>query len=67
MLSVRLNGEPRHLEEGATVASLLDSLGLNRDGVAVAVNRRVVPRSEHSKSEVPEGAEIEVIRAVGGG
>jgi len=67
MISVTLNGARKRIARGTTVAELLDGLGLDGDGVAVAVNRRVVPRSEHSDMEVPEGADIEVIRAVGGG
>ena len=53
---VRLNGQERRISPGWTVADLLDDLGLNRDGVAVAVNRRVVPRSEHPTSRIPDGA-----------
>ncbi len=67
MITITLNGEQRQLRAGSTVSDVLDELGMNRDGVAVAVNRRVVPRSEHAENEVPDGAEIEVIRAVGGG
>jgi len=67
MIAIKLNGEERQIEVGTTVSVLLDGLGLNRDGVAVAVNRRVIPRSKHGESEVPEGADVEVIRAVGGG
>ena len=46
---------------------LLDELGMRREGVAVAVDRAVVPRSRHAETVLVEGSEIEVIRAVGGG
>ncbi len=62
-----VNGEPRELPPGATVADLLDDLGLRRDGVAVAVNRRVVPRSEHAGRALAVNDHVEVIQAVGGG
>lgn len=62
-----VNGEPRPLPEGATVADLIEVLGLRRDGVAVAVNRRVVPRSAHAGHTLAAEDRVEVIQAVGGG
>jgi sulfur carrier protein len=64
---VRLNGKERELPEGATVKALLEELGSDRPGVAVAVDGKVVPRSEHADAPLHAGAVIEVIRAVGGG
>lgn len=66
-MTLRVNGEARELPDGATVAELLDALGLNRDGVAVAVDGHVVPRTEHPKHGLRDGQAVEVIRAVGGG
>jgi len=66
-MDVKVNGAERQLADGATVADLLGELGLDRDGVAVAVDGRVVPRSQHHETELSDGAAIEVIRAVGGG
>lgn len=64
---LRVNGEERELRDGATVAELLDALGLNRDGVAVAVDGQVVPRTQHPDHTLTDGQAVEVIRAVGGG
>lgn len=64
---VTVNGEPRRVPEGATVGTLLESLGLGHDGIAVAVDRRIVPRSALDTTALPAGARIEIIRAVGGG
>ena len=47
-MQVRVNGEEHELPEGCTVAALLEAHGLRRDGVAVAVNGAVVPRSRHA-------------------
>lgn len=65
--NISVNGTARQVPAALTVADLLDSLGLNRDGVAVAVDRQVVPRSEHGRRQLHDGASVEVIRAVGGG
>ncbi len=64
---VQVNGEERTLPAGSTVADLLEGLGLRRDGVAVAVNRQVVPRSRHPTHPLQPDDRIEVIQAVGGG
>ncbi|TNE86546.1 MAG: sulfur carrier protein ThiS [Deltaproteobacteria bacterium] len=66
-MNVVVNGEARDLPAGTTVKALLAELGLDRDGIAVAVDRRVVPRSRHESTELAEGQSVEIIRAVGGG
>ena len=64
---VQVNGEERAVHAGSTVADLLEGLGLRRDGVAVAINRQVVPRSRHPTHPLQPDDRIEVIQAVGGG
>lgn len=64
---ILLNGAEHRLEPDTTVAQLLVSLQLPSVGVAVAVDRRVVPRSEHAQTHLEEGAVVEILRAVGGG
>ena len=54
-------------EESTTLAELLAREGLPREGIAVAVNNKVVPRSEWPTASLQEGAKITVIRAVCGG
>ena len=66
-MRIRLNGSPKELDPALTVAGLLAVLGLGRDGIAVAVNRQVVPRSAHESHVLAEGDDVELIQAVGGG
>ena len=66
-MKVVINGEQRDMPRSVSVKALLEELGLGAEGVAVAVNRKVVPKSAHLTTEIPDGAQIEVIRAVGGG
>ena len=67
-MNLRVNGVPHTLPDGATVADLLVALALQgQRGVAVAVDRKVVPASRHADQRLVDGAEVEVIRAVGGG
>lgn len=66
-MKVTVNGAARELPDATTVSELLQRLDLDRDGIAVAVDRTIVPRSRHPEHLLNEGAVVEVIRAVGGG
>ena len=62
-----VNGEPRDLAPGTTVAALVAGLGMPRRGVAVALDGEVVRRGEWEACEVPDGARVEVLTAMQGG
>ena len=66
-MKIHLNGAERDVPESCTVLDLLVLLGSDRPGVAVAVDNKVIPRSQHPTSALEPGARVEVIRAVGGG
>jgi len=64
---MRVNGTEQAMPDPPTVAGLLKALGAPPDGVAVAVNRAVVPRSRHASHHLEDDDEVEVIQAGGGG
>jgi sulfur carrier protein len=68
-VSVTVNGNARELPEGATVASVVAALPNAPEGrgVAVAVGGQVVPRAQWERTELKDGASIEVVVAVQGG
>lgn len=68
-MRVQLNGEPTTLPAGTTVEGLLQQLriDLRQVGVAVAVNRRVIPRSQWRDTALMEGDQIELVYARQGG
>jgi sulfur carrier protein len=66
-MRIRLNGEDREIEDGLTLARLLETLGVNPRAVAVAVNAAVIPRAGLAARALAERDEVEVIEAVGGG
>ena len=66
-LELVVNGEPRRLPAGASVDALVESLGLERRKIAVAVNRDVVPRSAFVSQTLYPGDRVEILEAVGGG
>ena len=69
MIRIVLNGEPRQIEEGASVRDAALLLGAEPDarGVAVAVDGTVVPRSELETTTLSDGARVEVVVAIQGG
>jgi len=64
---VRVNGEEQPVPEHCTVLQLLEALGMRGRRVAVAINRHVVPRSDHAKVVLKADDRIEILEAVGGG
>ena len=66
-MEIQLNGAAYTVESGVSVRGLLALLGLDRPGVAVAVDSRVIARSLHAETLLEPGAKVEVIQAVGGG
>lgn len=66
-VSVVVNGEPRRVSTGTTLAALVDEVAGCSRGVAVAVDRTVVPRSAWDEVVVEDGAKVEVVTAVAGG
>jgi sulfur carrier protein len=69
VLSVRItvNGELREIPEGTMLASLVASLNVPHQPVAVEVNRELVPRSQHGVRRLAEGDAVEIVTLVGGG
>lgn len=66
-LQITLNGEPRSVQAGQTVADLLQTLQLRRESVAVERNCEVVRRSDHATAVLHAGDVIELVQFVGGG
>ena len=68
-MRVVVNGEPRELPAGTTVAGVIVSLpGVPEGrGAAVALDGEVVPRGEWQRTELTDGARVEVVVAVQGG
>lgn len=67
MIAVSVNDEPRRLPDGTSVARLVEDVGCGRRGVAVAVNKEVVPRSAWEATRLADGDRIEILRAAQGG
>ena len=66
-MKATINGRLRDLPDELTVGALLELLGSERNGIAVAQNDSVVRRDEFDVRPVCEGDRIEIIEAVAGG
>lgn len=66
-MNITVNGESRSLESEASLAQLLQMLGLEDKRIAVEVNRDIVPRSEYGSFKLSEDDTIEIVNAIGGG
>ena len=67
MLSIILNGEPRSVRSGSTIADLAADIGLDPKKVAVERNLEIVPRSTLADVLIGDGDRIEIVHFVGGG
>ena len=68
-MDIRINGEAKTVQTGLNLYQLLVDLQVepSRPGIAISLNREVVPRKLWQETEVEPDSEIEIIRAVQGG
>ena len=66
-MDIELNGQPRTLEAGCTIAGLLEIEGFAQRRVAVEVNGEIVPRGSHGSHALQAGDRVEIVHALGGG
>ena len=65
--TVRINGEEREVLKSATLSELLAALAIDPKGIAVELNREIIPKSLHRETTIKEDDTIEIIRMTGGG
>lgn len=66
-MNVTINGEPRTLSPGLTVAALLDELSLKPEATVVQRNNNIVDRAQYEGVQLRDGDVLELVRFVGGG
>jgi sulfur carrier protein len=67
MITLSVNGQPRSVQPGVSLAALLEALELAGKKVAVEKNGEIVPRSRYPETALFEGDQLEIVVAVGGG
>jgi sulfur carrier protein len=66
-MKITINGESKEVNDGITVTELLQEISTPVVGVAVELNRAIVPRSLHVSTVLQEGDLLEIVKMVGGG
>jgi len=67
-MKLYINGEERTFDLAApTLATLVETLGMKSDRVAIELNRDIVPRDRWAQTNLNDGDKLEVVHFVGGG
>lgn len=66
-MKIKVNNKETELIQGSNVASLAQQLELPLQGVAVALNNRMIPRGQWAEQEIKEGDSLVIIKAACGG
>lgn len=66
-MKIRVNGQARDVEDGVTVKGLLAALDIKPQGIAIDINREIVPKSRFEETLIKEDDVIEIVRMTGGG
>lgn len=66
-MKVYINQNETEVPEGITVQELLDRQQIAAEGTAMAIDNKLVPKSEWSNRTLADGDKITLIRATFGG
>jgi thiamine biosynthesis protein ThiS len=66
-VKLTVNGQEQSVPDGHTLAQLVRELGLEKNPIAIELNRQVVPRDRHGETRLAEGDRLEIVTLVGGG
>jgi sulfur carrier protein len=64
---ITVNGEPREIVEGLSVAQLLEQLNIRSSRVVIELNRNIVSRETYGSAILKAGDTLEIVHFVGGG
>lgn len=66
-MEIDLNGKAHPVMVPCSVLDLVTALGLHGKGVAVAVNRSIVPLNQWQRRLLEPEDSVEIVHAIGGG
>jgi sulfur carrier protein len=66
-MTLKLNGEKKEIQDGLSVAGLLDVLKIQPARVAVEVNLSIIKKDAYAGHVLRDGDEVEIVSFVGGG
>ncbi|MCV6609194.1 MAG: sulfur carrier protein ThiS [Amphritea sp.] len=66
-MKIQVNGDMMELQDGSTIAGLIEQMELGERRIAVEHNLEIVPRSQHEETMLKDGDRVEIVHAIGGG
>ncbi|HEX3732717.1 MAG TPA: sulfur carrier protein ThiS [Mycobacteriales bacterium] len=66
-MQIVVNGAPTELADATTVDQLVSNVAKRPQGIAVAVNRSIIPRSQWRDTQLRDHDQVEVLTAAPGG
>ncbi|MDR1417523.1 MAG: sulfur carrier protein ThiS [Prevotellaceae bacterium] len=66
-MTILLNDKPYEVAEKTSLAAFVESLGLQQQGVAVAISYEVVPKEQWGETMLSDRMELMLIHAASGG
>lgn len=67
MITLKVNGKPREIEDGLDLQSYLATIDVNMRFIAVGYNGQVVRKEDFEAVKLHPGDALEIVRPVGGG
>ncbi|MFC1782105.1 sulfur carrier protein ThiS [Planctomycetota bacterium] len=65
-MKITINGKEKDIAEGTTAQQLLLQLNL-KGPLALELNRKLCPKSQHARTILENGDALEIVTIVGGG
>lgn len=66
-MTITVNGKPREVGDGISVAQLIAELGFSGKRVAVEINEEIVPRASFETHVLREKDVVELVQFMAGG
>jgi len=67
VIELLVNGETRTFPVPLTLGQLIETLDLAGKRIAIERNGEIVPKSQHTATQLANGDRLEIVVAVGGG
>lgn len=66
-MNIFVNGECREFSDQASVADVVEALGLTGKRIAVELNKEILPYDQYGQSPLQADDRLEIVHAIGGG
>ena len=66
-MKLTVNGEPKTVSDGLTLAQLVEELHLVPGRLACEVNGNIVRRADYAAHPLDNGDSVEIVQMIGGG